>query len=166
LPPELTGARRRRDTRGPYACPRRRRSSEVLREAAEHIPAVLVDFFGGRRWPVLREHAATGLERVLLRAGRRLLFRQLRKPGFEGEPGGRRSRFERRRLVIRDFDHDHSRVSFASLSSVKDIRPLVTHYKPGQPGSAPTAPARRIDPRAAPVFGALFLNTIKYIPMV
>ena len=48
---------------------------EVFAESAEHIPAVLVDLFGRRRWPVFGKHAVTGFE-GLARRGSRLFLGQ------------------------------------------------------------------------------------------
>lgn len=72
---------------------------KVLREAAEHILAILIDFFSGRRRTVLGEHAASGFKGLSRRGGRRFLG-QLSKPSLEGKTLRRRSRFERCRLVV------------------------------------------------------------------
>src|ERR1039457_2860156 len=48
------------------------------------------------------------------------------KPSFQGEALRRRSCFERRRLVVGEFDHGHGQIPLLSLFRVKDMESLVT----------------------------------------
>jgi len=78
---------------------------KVLAKSAEHLFAILVDLFGGRRGTVLGEHAASGFK-GLSRRGRRF-FGQLSKPCLEREALRGGFRFQRRRLAVGNFNHGH-----------------------------------------------------------
>src|ERR1035441_5689266 len=80
------------DTKGPCECRRRQRSlEEVFAEAAEHLPAVPVDFLGGRTGAILGQQVV----------GRFLGFEscpgpfvsQLAEPRLEAQAPRRRFRF-------------------------------------------------------------------------
>jgi len=80
---------------------------KVFAEAAEHILAVLVDFFGGRRGTVLGEHAATGFKRLSRRVVCRRFLGQFSQPSLKGETLQCGFRFERRCLFIWKFNYRH-----------------------------------------------------------
>jgi hypothetical protein len=54
---------------------------KVLREAAEHVPAVLVDFLSGGSGTVLGEHPIASFQ-SLLRRGLQFFFSELCEPGL------------------------------------------------------------------------------------
>jgi len=70
---------------------------EILRKAAEHFPAVFVDFFRGRRGAVLGEHAAAGFQGL---SGRRRFLGQLPQPRLERQTLLGCLRLQRGRLAM------------------------------------------------------------------
>jgi hypothetical protein len=104
---QRTSADHRKETR--HAYPQRQALSKVFAEALEHVPAVLVDVFGGRRGPVLGKHAAPSFKGFARRASRGFLG-QLSKPSLQRQTLQCGFRLQRSRLVVGKFNdpYDHS----------------------------------------------------------
>jgi hypothetical protein len=112
----------------PYKYRQHQRSRDVLRESAEHLPAVLVDFFLGRTGTVLGEQAVTGLLGLELLPFRRL-YRFLKDMQCQSAKRDALSHgfgFQSRFQIVREFNGQvHGRLPLSRLTPISMQVPSV-----------------------------------------